>query len=344
MSEEVKSLVATVQQQQEQIVSLLNTIKAMPWVSNPVAVNVVPAQPAAAEIRAEKIQRLAVCMRKSNRVKPFKFDSDILVFLKRFQEELISLKSITGIDFQLSKEEYIPIFRASLDFAVLDRLEQRFKRDDQNIITWDAVTINDLHKVMKEEFGQKQTDVAEVLGQFGQSRLVKSPDKSVKDHFFEWESAIPEIMKPTNDQERKDFVDLVHRSMYYISLEDTYLQKALSDLKVAKPSLQAYFEEAVAAESRRKCYNDINSSSSKLESSKDVTISKWKPNWDPSFRKQKDAKPQASVNSTDKSKKKNDQNSDSKTKQASDTKTQQNPRNQVQNKRSFVVIVGNLIM
>ena len=164
---------------------------------------------------------------------------------------------------------------------MLDRLEQRFKRDERNIITWAAVTVDDLHKVMKEEFGARQTDVAEVLGQFGQSRLVKSPEKSVKDHFFEWESAIPEIMKPGNEQERKDFVDLVHRSMYYISLEDTYLQKALSDLKIAKPSLQAYFEETVAAESRRKCYQDINSSSSKLENSKGVTISKWNSKWDP---------------------------------------------------------------
>ena len=69
MSEEVKTLVETVKQQQEQIVGLLNTIKAMPGVSNPVAVNVVPAQPAAAEVRAEKIQRLPVCMHKSNRIK-----------------------------------------------------------------------------------------------------------------------------------------------------------------------------------------------------------------------------------------------------------------------------------
>ena len=248
MAEEVNKLVQTV-------ASLVETIKAMPGVQGPIAVDMRPAQPpTAAEIRAEKVQRLAVSMRKSNRVKPFKFDSDILVFLKRFQEELTSLKSITGIDFQLSKDEYIPILRVSLDFAVLDRLEQRFKRDDQNVITWAAVTIDELHKVMKEEFGQKQTDVAEVLGQFGQSRLVKSPDKSVKDHFFEWESAIPEIMKPTTDAERKDFVDLMHRSMYYISREDSYLQKSLSDLKVAKPTLQAYFEEAVAAESRRRCY------------------------------------------------------------------------------------------
>ena len=166
----------------------------------------------------------------------------------------------------MTRDEYIPIFRASLDFAVLERLEQRFKRDENNLITWDAVTKDELHKIMKEEFGAKHTDVAEVLSQFGQSRLVKSPDKPVQDFFFEWSTSIPDIMKPTTDQERKDFVDLIHRSMYYISLEDTYLQKALSDLKTPNPNLQAYYEETVAAESRRKCYQDINTSSSKLDS------------------------------------------------------------------------------
>ena len=70
----------------------------MPGIANPMAVNVLPAQPDAAAVRADKVQRLAVCMRKSNCVKPFRFDSDILMFLKRFQEEIVSLMSITGVD------------------------------------------------------------------------------------------------------------------------------------------------------------------------------------------------------------------------------------------------------
>ncbi len=75
MAEEVKQLVQTV-------ASLVDTIKALPGVANPVAVNVLPAPPpTAADVRADKVQRLAVCMRKSNRVKPFRFDSDILMFL-----------------------------------------------------------------------------------------------------------------------------------------------------------------------------------------------------------------------------------------------------------------------
>ena len=182
--EEVKTLAETVVLQQKQIEGLIDVIKLMPGVNEPVKVTVEASQLTPDEIRADKIQKLAVCMRKSHRVKPFKFDQDILVFLKRYKEELASLKSICGINFALNKDEYIPIFKASLDFTVLERLDQRFKRDNSNIITWAAVTIDQLHSLLKEEFGQKQTDVAEVLGMFGNSRHVKSPDKSVKDHFF----------------------------------------------------------------------------------------------------------------------------------------------------------------
>ena len=172
----------------------------------------------------------------------------------------------------MTRDEYVPIFRASLDFAVLERVEQRFNRDDTNIIKWEDVTKDNLHKIMKEEFGAKHTNVADVLSQFGPSRLIKSPDKSVQDFYYEWSQAIPEIMKPNTEQERKDFVDLIHRSMYYISLEDTYLQQALSDLKSPKPNLKEYFDETVAAESRRKCFQDIATSSSSLDGKGDVTI------------------------------------------------------------------------
>ena len=133
---------------------------------------------------------------------------------------------MVGINDDLNKE-YVPIFRASLDFSVIERVEQVFKKDPVNLKTWDTIEISDLHKLMKEEFGAKHTDVANVLKQFGPSRLIKSSDKPVQDFYYEWSQSIPEIMKPTTDQERKDFVDLIHRSMYYISLDDTFLQQAL---------------------------------------------------------------------------------------------------------------------
>ncbi|MCP4438226.1 MAG: hypothetical protein GY810_04715, partial [Aureispira sp.] len=57
------------------------------------------------------------------------------------------------------------------------------------------------------------------------------------------------------------------RAMFYISLNDKFLQQALSDLKEPNPTLKTYLDEAIAAESRRKCFQDIAVSSSNLDSS-----------------------------------------------------------------------------
>ena len=174
---------------------------------------------------------------------------------------------MVGIDNDLTKDEYVPLFRSSLDLYVLKRVEQVFKVDPLNLKTWETITIEVLHKLMIDEFGVKYTDVANLLGQFGPSRMSKSPDKSVSEFYYEWHTQIPDIMKPTNNDEYKNFADLILRAMFYISLNDKYLQQALSDLKDANPTLKSYLDETIVAESRRKCFNDIAVSFSNLDSS-----------------------------------------------------------------------------
>ena len=202
--EEVKELMTT-------IASLVETIKVMPGVSAPVAVTVQTPAPDADVVRAEKVQKLAMCMRKSNRIKVFKHtsDSDIRKYIKKFDEELRALKPMVGINNALSQAEYVPLFRSSLDFCVLERVEQAFVQDPNAIKTWAAISKEDLHKVMIEEFGVKETDVANVLQQFGPSRLHKPSEKPVSEFYFEWYQNIPTIMKPSNNDEYKAFPDLI---------------------------------------------------------------------------------------------------------------------------------------
>ena len=172
---EIKDLVAKMaertEQQQAQITSLITAIRGMPGIEQPVNVTVQPAAPAVAVVRAEKVQRLAMGLRKSNRIKDFKHtkDSNVRTYIKRFDEELKSLKSMVGITDDLTREEYVPLFRASLDFNVLKRVEQVFVADSANVKTWGDISIADLHKLMITEFGIKYTDVANVLQQFGPS-------------------------------------------------------------------------------------------------------------------------------------------------------------------------------
>ena len=230
-----------------------------------------PPAPAANVLRAEKVQKITFNISKSKRLKPYKVTQDIKLFLKIFDEELVNMKAAVGLDDQLTKEEYVPIFRSCLEFPVVERVKVVLTGKGK---TWDTITIAELTTLMKDEFSSKQTDVANVLALFGPNRLVKKSDESVSEFFFRWQQNIPEIMKPTDENGYKDFVDLIDRSMFYIALDDEFLQKALSDLKDAKPTLKKYFEEACNAENRRLSFQNISKSSVSTEN-KGVTISKW---------------------------------------------------------------------
>ncbi|CAL4219092.1 unnamed protein product [Meganyctiphanes norvegica] len=138
MAEQSLEQQAQILQQQSQIAGLIGAIKIMPGVQNPVAVQVQPAAIDPIIARADKIQRLSMSMRKSNRLKVFKAsnDSDIRMVIKKFEGELETLKQMVGIVDDLTDVEYVPIFRATLDFTVLERVEQVFKKDIGNIKTW----------------------------------------------------------------------------------------------------------------------------------------------------------------------------------------------------------------
>ena len=172
---------------------------------------------------------------------------------------------------------------------------------------------------MISEFGTKHTDIANVLGQFGPSRMSKSPDKSVSEFYFEWHTQIPDIMKPSGPDECTKFADLVLRAMFYLSLNDKFLQQAITDLKVDNPTLKSFLDEAIAAESCRKCFNDIAVSSSNLDSTGGVTISKWDTSFADKKSHQKYQKAKQNVGVSKNS-------SDSLTKKDSEPKAQSNSK------------------
>ena len=73
-------------QQSAQIVQLMEHLKS-------------PPRPNEDEKRKEKIQNLILNFRKTNRLKPFKgnSDSDIELFIKKFTEELNTVKVLVGL-------------------------------------------------------------------------------------------------------------------------------------------------------------------------------------------------------------------------------------------------------
>ena len=185
---------------QEQIKALIEALKN-------------PQGPSDNAIRAEKVQKLTFNLCKSSKLKPFKISQDVKMFQKLFIEQLTIMKAAVGITDDLSREEYIPIFRSCLDFPVVERVGVAMA----GLVpkkTWADVTIAEMTKLMVDEFGSKQTDVANVLELFGPHRLCKKPDESVSEFFFRWQTNIPEVMKPGNDNERITYVDLIERALF----------------------------------------------------------------------------------------------------------------------------------
>ena len=67
---------------------------------------------------------------------------------------------------------------------------------------------------------------------------------------------------------------MVVRSLFYFSLNDTYLQQEINNIK-EDASLEKFYSEACVAESKRKSFQQIGLSSSQLDSSSGVSVSRW---------------------------------------------------------------------
>ena len=99
MAEQNKTLQAELQEQskrsQAQVADLVATIQQMPGVAGPINVAVQQTAPDGAAVRADKVQRIAIGIRKSNRIKDFKHhkDSNVRMYIKKFDEEIKSLKN-----------------------------------------------------------------------------------------------------------------------------------------------------------------------------------------------------------------------------------------------------------
>ena len=121
MAEQSAASQAQLVASQWQIADLIAAMQQLPQVGGPINVAVNHPAPDNAVVRADKLQRVALGLRKSNRVKEFKHnkDSNIRLYIKKFDEEVRALKTMVGIDDDLSDLEYVPLLRFSLDFHVL---------------------------------------------------------------------------------------------------------------------------------------------------------------------------------------------------------------------------------
>ena len=94
----------------------------------PVHVPVVPDAAAVAAVRADKVSKLGIALRKSYKVKEFKetHDGSVKEWLTRFDQEVTTLKKMSGVADDLSRDEIVELFKDKLEYAVVKRLDTAF--------------------------------------------------------------------------------------------------------------------------------------------------------------------------------------------------------------------------
>ena len=225
--------------------------------------------------RTEKFNKLAYAMRKSYKVKEYKDAGGEIIkeWLRKFDQEIATLKRYSGIADDLTRDEIVELFKDKLSHQTISRLNTAFVAKEPQW-TWAAVTYDELKAIMKEEYGKKTTEVSEVLLQFGSERMKKPPEMSVAKFAHQWQEQIPECLLPTTDEECRKLADLIKRSLFYHCLDDKYIQNRLCEVEEGDTSFKRCFDQACVIEQRRKAFQEIGTSGAKLDSTNGVIISK----------------------------------------------------------------------
>ena len=71
------------------------------------------------QVRKDQVLKLTQHFNKTKKLK-YKVTHDVKLFLKMFDEEIINARASVGLADELKKAEWVPIFRASLDFPVVE--------------------------------------------------------------------------------------------------------------------------------------------------------------------------------------------------------------------------------
>ena len=200
----------------EDLVAELARVRAAP--AEPDADAAAEAAAAAAlVVRADKINKLRIALRKSYKVKEFREVNDISIkeWLTRFDQEVSTLKRMYNITDDLSRDECVELLKDRLEYQVIKRLDTAFAAKDP-VWSWEEVTYDELKDIMKVEYGSKLHPVSKVLQQFGAKAYMKPSETSVSKFTHDWQEQLPECMNPSDTlEELRKFADLIKRSLYY---------------------------------------------------------------------------------------------------------------------------------
>ena len=219
--EALRSRDSIIEQQQSSMTKLLEKIEDLTKVQRPQQPDLHNRPPApgktAEDIRKDKYLSLYQNLQKCSDIKAYKHSLGINVreWLKMVDSQIGILS--TAVDLKLTDikdAEYVNLIRSKLDFVVLQEMELKFAAIKPNPYLWTTISTEQLSKLLIEQFGQKEPDLAALLKCFGANRYKKTTNVDVRNHYCRWWEQIPLCLKQTDEASREKFVDLVHRTLF----------------------------------------------------------------------------------------------------------------------------------
>ena len=217
---------------------------------------VVPPTPE--EVRNTKFEKLYMLWLKQSKFKEFKHSDsvDVCQWLLQFDSTISNLAS-AACNLDLAREplkslEFGKLLRYRLSFSAEQEITQALEAAGK---TWDNATSEEIRTAMKQLYQKREPQMSSLLKLFSADRLKKG-DLSCTNFFAKFKESLPTYLVCKTDAEYKNFYDLAMRAAYYMGLDDDGLQRELSKIPEEEQSLQKFYEESCAAESRIKHYKD----------------------------------------------------------------------------------------
>ena len=235
--------------------------------------------PSEDDIRREKISKLYMNLKKSQKVKDYKENSqeNVQEWLCKFDLECENIAKMTcNLNLTakpFSNEEYVSCVKEKLDYSAIKRLNSAFETQE-NVTNWGNITKKKLRELIVAEFGNKEPDVSSVLACFGPDRLKKDKDMKVSKFYQIWREQLPDCLQPKTNDEFRKCVDLVQRCIFYQGLNDRYLQEQLCNIKSDNLSLKQFFDEAVLAEAKKRTFENTTEKSNNLDPDTSASVNK----------------------------------------------------------------------
>ena len=207
---------------------------------------------------------------KKGRIKDFVSGKNIKKHIESVEEEC-AIQCIC-YDFQytdLTDKEKVLLLRLKLPHEIIYELTGCCEQVGTTI---DTINYPDFRKLVLKQCGVITPLVNIVMQYFGPDRLLQGKDTALLTHNVKFMNELDPCMQPTNEEERKQFVDLIQRTAYYASLRDPEVQKSLSEIPEKDATLNKFKEAALLKSTQIAMHHKNQAALIGVSNSKEVTV------------------------------------------------------------------------